>query len=275
MFNQAWLARRVAMLEQLSEDQGAPDDPLTTRVARQSDCGTEYRRWMNELGHPPLVERKAWEWAAMGRALDAAGCLGPDRTGLGFAVGTEPLAGAFAARGCKILATDLDTADPRADSWAATGQHASGRTAAGVSFRPVDMTSIPSDLVAFDFVWSACAMEHLGTLQAGFDFIEEAMGCLRPGGWAVHTTEYNVGDEVETIERGPTVFYRRSDILRLESVARAGHRLLPTGAMEKQWGGSLDAFIDIPPHNNVSLILGTNKVKSTSLILIVQAAGAE
>lgn len=273
VFNQAWLARRIGMLEEGMLNDTGPDDPLTWRVARQSDCRGDYRRWMTELSHPPLVERKAWEWAAIGRALEAAGCLAPGHTGLGFAVGNEPLAGAFAARGCKIVATDLDASDPRAPGWAATGQHFSGTIAPGVDFRPVDMNSIPADLVDFDFVWSACAMEHLGSLEAGLLFVQNAMRCLRPGGWAVHTTEYNVGSGSETVESGPTVFYRRSDILKLrERLERAGHHPQGLGAMEQQWGGSLDAFIDLPPYQNVSLVIRSGKVRSTSFILAVQAA---
>ena len=36
-----------------------------------------------------------------------------------------------------------------------------------VTFRPVDMTAIPDDLAGFDFCWSSCALEHLGSLAAG------------------------------------------------------------------------------------------------------------
>ena len=57
-------------------------------------------------------------------------------------------------------------------------------------FRAVDMNDIPPDLRGFDFTWSSCALEHLGTLRAGADFVVEQMTCLRPGGVAVHTTEY-------------------------------------------------------------------------------------
>jgi 2-polyprenyl-3-methyl-5-hydroxy-6-metoxy-1,4-benzoquinol methylase len=274
VFNQAWLARRVSMLEQGVLNGDEPDNPLTCRVAKQSDCSDDYQRWMVELGQSVLVERKLWEWSAIGRALEASGCLAPGKRGLGFAVGTEPLAAAFAARGCRITATDLDMADPRASEWAATNQHFSGTPAPGVDFRPVDMNSIPADLADFDFVWSACAMEHLGDLEAGLRFVENSMNCLRPGGWAIHTTEYNLGSETETIERGPTVFYRRADIQNLaDRLERVGHRVQPFGALEQQWGGSLDAYIDIPPYQNVSLQLRSGKLRSTSLIMITRAHG--
>ena len=69
-----------------------------------------------------------------------------------------------------------------------------GRTefAQRVTFRPVDMNALPADLTGFDFAWSSCALERLGTLEAGMDFVLAQMGCLRPGGVGVHPTEYLV-----------------------------------------------------------------------------------
>ena len=65
-----------------------------------------------------------------------------------------------------------------------------------VDFQPVDMRSIPSTLRVFDAGSGppACCFEHLGSPQAGLDFVLASMDCLRPGGVAVHTTEYDVND---------------------------------------------------------------------------------
>jgi hypothetical protein len=68
------------------------------------------------------IHRKAWEWCAIADALHQRGMLQPERTGAGFAVGTEPLASAFAARGVSILATDLGTDEA---GWINTNEHAS------------------------------------------------------------------------------------------------------------------------------------------------------
>ena len=51
------------------------------------------------------------------------------------------------------------------------------------------MNAVPDDLGRFDLVWSSCALEHLGTPQAGLDFIMRTLDLLEPGGLAVHTTE--------------------------------------------------------------------------------------
>jgi len=31
---------------------------------------------------------------------------------------------------------------------------------------------LPADLTGFDFCWSICALEHLGTIAQGLDFIK-------------------------------------------------------------------------------------------------------
>lgn len=270
VFNQAWLARRIAMLEA----PGPEDDPLTIRVARQSDCGSAYQTWMAELGQPPMINRKQWEWAAICRAFDAAGCLLPGARAVGFAVGWEPLPAAFAGRGLDVVATDLPTSDRRARGWSRTGQHLDPNAAgpvAGVTYRGVDMAALPTDLTGFDLLWSSCAFEHLGTIEAGMSFVERAMACLRPGGWAVHTTEYQLTGPA--VLRGPTVFYRREDIEGLVArLVAAGHRPVPLGPLGRQWEGTLDAFVDLPPHQNTSLVVRTGPVHSTSLVLAVQAA---
>ena len=39
------------------------------------------------------------------------------------------------------------------------------------AYREVDMRAIPTDLRGFDFAWSSCALEHLGSLGAGMAFV--------------------------------------------------------------------------------------------------------
>ena len=51
-----------------------------------------------------------------------------------------------------------------------------------VTARHVDMNEIPDDLGGFDLVWSSCALEHLGTPQAGLDFVMRTLDLLEPGG---------------------------------------------------------------------------------------------
>ena len=88
------------------------------------------------------------------------------------------------------------------------------------------MSSQPS--YEFDFCWSCCALEHLGSLSAGLRFIERSLDTLRPGGWAVHTTEFNLFSDAATVERGATVLYRQRDLKWLvEHLQRQGHQSAP------------------------------------------------
>ena len=160
--------------------------------------------------------------------------LQPGKFGLGFAVGQEPLSSAFAAREVRVLATDRPQ-DGQPDGWSASGQHAGSLDALfkehligtrefseRVSFAPVDMTSIGHiENRSYDFLWSSCALEHLGSLEAGIDFIEASLPLLKVGGIAVHTTEYNVSSNAETLTNGPDVIYRQRDIEAIGQRLRA------------------------------------------------------
>lgn len=57
----------------------------------------------------------------------------------------------------------------------------------------------------FDFIWSSCALEDLSALEHGIKFILNSLRMLKPGGIAVHTKEFNVSSNFETIESGETV----------------------------------------------------------------------
>lgn len=193
--------------------------------------------WADRLGFPPPAEahlhRKVWEWCAIGQALFERGVLRPGKRGLGFAVGTEPLVSAFSQLGAEIEATDL-AHGPTAETWSATNQHAASKDvlfrpelvdrelfSKNVTFRHADMNDLSQfDKSSYDFLWSSCAIEHLGSLERGFSFVEHALDLLRPGGVACHTTEFNVSSLVETIEVGDSVIYRESDVRGLDRQLR-------------------------------------------------------
>lgn len=201
-----------------------------------------FRHWAEMLGEVPgLLHRKLWEWCFITEALHERGMLRSARRGLGFAVGTEPLTALFVKLGCAIVASDVGEEIARREGWVTTNQHANGyaqlnqrglcpvdQFAERAQFREVDMRAIPADLRGFDFLWSSCALEHLGSLQAGADYVVHAMACLRPGGVAVHTTELNCDSDTDTVETGGSVIYREHDLLALAARLRAdGHHVAP------------------------------------------------
>ena len=151
-----------------------------------------YAELCAQIGERPRQHRKQWEFCYILQALDAYDMLRPGRLGLGFGVGTEPLSAVFAARGASILATDLEPARAGTSGWIETDQHASGKAGVNsrglcepatfdklVDFRYMDMSAIDSDLAGnFDFCWSDCAFELLGSIAKGLEFVERSIDCL-------------------------------------------------------------------------------------------------
>jgi hypothetical protein len=242
-----------------------------------------FRHWSAALNEPWRAHRKLWELAYICETLDERGMLQPGRRGLGFAVGAEKLPALFAARGCKITATDLPAEDERNQAWAQTGQWVGNLASLShpelcpeqafrdnVSYRPVDMNEIPADLTGYDFTWSTCSFEHCGSIELGLRFLEEQMRCLAPGGIAVHTTEFNLSSNDATMMDGNCVIFRLKDIEWIVAALRdAGHDVEPldlsTGSRE------LDRHVDTAPYSqDRHLRLDLWGYASTSIGLIIR-----
>jgi hypothetical protein len=232
-------------------------------------------------GVPVYVHRKLWEWLFIIQALAERDMLRPGRRGIGFGVGHDPLVALFASLGCEIVASDLDIETASRLGWVESDQHSASLSdlnphglcdpetfAARVVFRAIDMNAIPSALGGFDFSWSACALEHLGTLERGEAFVSNQMGCLKPGGVAVHTTEFNVSSNWTTLESGPTALFRQRDVESLaRRLRREGHRI----TIDLDPGDSLaDRHVDVPPYTTTHLKVTIGEFVATSLGLIVE-----
>ena len=270
---------------------------LASQLCRQADIEQPWLHyWCQHMRKLPLYHRKIWEDAYVLQALWEADMMRPGRRGLGFAVGTESLPSIIAAHGVEVVATDLPVGDERVAGWHATEQHAATLDALFdpnmvgeaefrrlCSFRPVDMNAIPADLAGqFDFCWSVCSLEHVGSIALGLDFVVNAMACLRPGGTAVHTMEFNL-ENGETIDNWPTVLFQRRHVE--DVVARliaAGHHVAPVDF--DPGAGVMDQFVDVPPFaqdmksvlaypEGPHLRLSVDGFPCTSLALIVRAAG--
>lgn len=242
-----------------------------------------FKHWCNQLGEAPNFHRKQWEFVFIMQALLERGCIAPDKKGLVFAVGTEPLPAMFASFGCYITATDIFTEKGIEMGWANNNQLCFGiellnnRQLCGnedfdklVSYRPVDMNDIPVDLIDFDFNWSSCSFEHLGCLEKGFAFLKNQMRTLKPGGWAVHTTEYNISSNDETQENNNTVIYRQRDIEYIvNELRKEGHFV---EELDFSIGGlPEDYMVDTEPHQQkIHLKLQVDKYVVTSIGLVIQ-----
>ena len=233
-----------------------------SRLCRQEDFETiEYRSLCRELDIPyNHYERKNWEYFFVAQALKEENLLSAGKMGLGFGVGKEKMISYLAKHGCLILATDLEPDSAAANAWIDSNQHSDSvrdlflpgicdyeTFASRVQFAYVDMNRIPEELQReeFDFTWSCCAFEHVGSIELGKQFIMNQMKCLKPGGIALHTTEFNLSSDVLTVDSGQTVIFRKCDIEDLaESLRKEGHEII----MNYDVGtGELDRYVDIPP----------------------------
>jgi hypothetical protein len=263
------------------------EERLKSCVCNQAQLGSAaFRQWSERMREPFRWYRKLWEHCYIAQGLHERGMLQPGRRGLGFAVGREPLPALFASFGCEIVATDMDADRARQAGWVRTGQHADSLAALNgrglcdadafqrrVSFRTVDMARIPRDLRGFDFCWSSCAFEHLGTIARGKRFIYEMTRCLRLGGVGVHTTEYNVTSNDHTRDHDEEyVLFRRRDF---EEMARRLWSMGHTIELDFTLGdGDKDRYVDPEPFTNmnptVHLRLQIEQYVTTSIGLIVE-----
>jgi len=301
--------RRVEHVVRTELARRAPESLIRSTLCRQRDFSTDwYLKWTQliadaapELAHDQTavwgpvwagmkgkwLHRKLWEWCVIAQALHERGMLEPGRKGIGFAVGQEPLSSLFARRGVDLVSSDFFGEGADTD-WANTGQlgdslqaiHWPGvlsadEFAARVVYRNIDMRdlgAVPKG--AFDFSWSSCSFEHLGSLEAGMQFLVDSLDVLKPGGIAVHTTEFNVSSNDETVETGSSVIYRQRDIEALERRLRSlscGIEALDFDAGAEQH----DIAFDYPPyytHGRQHLKLQLDGFVSTSLLLIIRKA---
>ncbi len=262
---------------------GAEEFPNSTLCRQESFERPVFHYWIQQLQQQRVYHRKLWEVVFICQALWERGAIRPGARGLGFGVGREPLTAWFASEGCHVVATDLAGDQAEGAGWMETAQHAAGLEALryplicpdpvldrNVRFRDCDMNNIPADLTGFDFCWSACAFEHLGSIEAGLAFVERSVECLRPGGWAIHTTEYNLSSNEQTLDNDATVLFRRRDLETLADRLRAkGHRMAP---LDLEPGTApLERYIDVPPYRvQPHLRLALEGYSATSVGVIVQ-----
>jgi hypothetical protein len=139
-----------------------------------------------------------------------------------------------------------------------------------VETRFVDMNAIPPDLGRFHLVWSCGSLEHLGSAQAGLEFVLRSLELLEPGGVAVHTTELELVPHAATRDHGHLAVYRPDDLDGL--VARIQEHGLE---IEANWTVCLDTPADrrisLPPYASdeavhLKIVVGDSVLTSVGLI---------
>ena len=211
--------------------------------------------------------------------------LSPGRRGLGFGTGREPLPSVFANAGVEVTATDAPADLDFSSAWAQSAQWSKGLEDlwqpdlvdkesffSRVSFRPADMNEIPAELRGFDFCWSACCLEHLGSIRKGLDYIRNSLDTLKPGGVSIQTTEFNMKSNDDTLETAALVLFRKQDIEQvIYELTEDGHTVEPLNL----WPGAMpvDEHIDLPPFSLPHLKLALEGHQTTSIGLIITKKG--
>lgn len=190
--------------------------PTSQRVTQAQFETDTFKSWARELGLPEgTYSRIHWEYVYLMRCLEDAGMLKPGKIGLGFGVGKEPTVRVMSRLGAEIVATDWRT-DHWKDFYALSyeGLGIDQELQSRVRLMDVDMRDIPDEFEgSFDFVWSLCALEHLGGHAPGEEFFRNSLKCLKPGGVAVHTTELSD----EPYEQPDLCLYNRDQLSQLAS----------------------------------------------------------
>ena len=252
--------------------------PVSQLVSASQICSARFEHWRQFFRWGFGLNRKLWEYLYILNVIDTYLGLRDGLKGVGFGTGRERIVPLLASVGCQIVATDYVPPENRRLGWEALGIEdlmvaevcAETTLRANVAFRHVDMNDIPTDLVsgAYDFIWSCGSLEHIGGLKNGLDFIEKAMACLRPGGIAVHTTEFNIVSDERTLDSPNMSFYRRSDIEALAQRLRTqGHQI----TLNFTKGATVaDFHIDREPFNyplSINALVGDFVITSIGLII--------
>lgn len=259
---------------------------LESKACQQQDIESAwFAYWCQQMKVPVVYHRKMWEFCYILQVMYDHDLLKPKLRGLGFGCGEEPLPSLLAAYDIEITATDLDPQKSASKGWVETNQSMSSVNKIwlpelcsqelfkkNVSLRYVDMNYIPEDLEnQYDFCWSACALEHLGSIDNGLRFIEKSLDTLVQGGVCIHTTELNYLQEENTIDNEGTVLFRKQDFIKLaQKLTAKGHQVAPLNF--DIGSGFLDQFIDIPPYQEVQdahlkLLVGDFATTSFGIII--------
>ncbi|MDF0545499.1 hypothetical protein PX699_24365 [Sphingobium sp. H39-3-25] len=254
------LGRKMAAALPVNAETQAHFVGLDSKASTQSDIESQWvAHWAAQLKTAIVYHRKLWELTYVLQAIYENGHMTSGKRGLGFGCGAEPIPSYLAAQGVQVTASDEAAASAEAAGWASSNQHLGSSPIPFqshlidketfeqfVSIRTVDMNNIPGDLRGYDFCWSICALEHLGSIDAGLRFIENSLDTLSPGGLAIHTLEMNVENDGPTIDNWLTVLYQKKHIEKFaRHMAEKGHEVAP---LNFDFGEHpMDQFIDLPP----------------------------
>lgn len=248
-----------------------------------------YQFWCDVLKERKRFSRKQWEYVYIMHVLYERKYLdrASEKRGmnaLGFGVGKEPIVAALANYGLEVLATDLDLDNAKTLGWVDTNQHSNNLDHLNdrgicrpnlfneyVKFQNMDMNNIPDNIGEYNIIWSSCAFEHLGSISKGIDFVINSSKHLKSGGIAIHTTEYNISSNTDTLDNNNGyVIFRKRDIEEIKQRLENEGFIVDTIDYE-EGTDRLEKHIDMPPYSSdyhIRLQLA-DKYVATSIGIII------
>lgn len=253
------------------------DFPDSQLVSASQFYDERYRYWLEQSHLGSGFDRKNWEYVYILNAIDRYCGLCPGKRGLGFGVGMERLPSVMVKKGCSLTVSDYVPKSEQSPGWASNKIDdlifdeivSSSLLRSNAEFREVDMNTIPTDLTGYDFLWSVGSLEHIGSREHGLRFIESAMDCLKPGGVAVHTTEFTLTSDTVGYDSQDLNFFCRKDIeLVASNLIKSGHNII----LNFKRGNTIaDTHVDTPPyHYGMTLTAHFSTHIITSIGLIIQ-----
>lgn len=192
-----------------------------------------YKDILVELKERDRHHRKQWEFAYVAHQIKTK-VLESNNTDLKaivFGAGKERIVSYAAGLGVNVLASDY--VDNKTVNWGISNQLSRKKEDLyydilldkdtfdkNVTFENIDMRQInhlPQN--TYDFVWSICSLEHVGSIDESIKFINNATNLLKPGGIAIHTTEFCIYKYSDVdLTRGGTVFFQYNDLSKIKGL---------------------------------------------------------
>ena len=124
-----------------------------------------------------------------------------------------------------------------------------------------------------DFRWSSCVIEHIGGIRAAQDFLLASANRLNPGGIAVHTTEFNLSSDLDTVDEPGTCVFRARDLQQLKAeLEEQGLQMEPL--ILDPGMHPYNYHVDAPPYDSrVHLRLLLEKFAATSIGIVIRKPG--
>jgi hypothetical protein len=219
---------------------------LPSRAPHFSDVRSGwFAYWVQQLHCTVRPHRKLWEFSVVLQAMYEAGVLTQDAKVLGFGVGDEPIPSYLAGLGLNVVATDLPDIAER-DFVLNPMFVAADAFDRRVEVSNLDMRRVDDiTLRGFDACWSCGVLNEMKSVEEAADTVIGAMDVLRPGGIAIHTTDFAFADEVLFSPRGALAFTRAFFQRLAEGLDGRGHKVTP---LSFDLGGHpLDGYVDMGP----------------------------